>query len=600
MTVGVQTRPGQGGAPAPSPMETDLVHDPHAFSALAAQICVFLLATSVIIPLARSLGVSAVVAFLAMGVALGPEGLGRLAEAAPQAAPFVFAHTPETAWLAELGVVFLLFAIGLEVSTSRLWSLRRYVLGLGGAQLVLTATVIAGVAFAFGNLMAAAVVTGLAFALSSTAVVLQLLGERRQLSGTVGRAGFSVLLLQDLAVVPILFVVAALSANAQAGPDASSADIARAVLSAASAVLLILLVGRYLMRPLLRQAAKLGSRDVFVATVLLAALSAAWIAQAAGLSMALGAFLAGLLIAETEFRHEVEVDIEPFKGLLLGLFFVTVGMQIDLDLLAAEPFRVIVGVLGLAALKAVILAPLGRAFGLPWPKAIELSFLLAQAGEFGFVIIAVAAEAGIYPPPVANYMLAVVALSLLVTPTVADLGIRIGRALERGSRDQAIEANAPSEGGHVIVAGYGRVGQLLGRLLQEQGFDHVAVDADPDLVSGLRAKGWPVLMGDLSRHEVLAILGAERAAALVVTMNDFGATERIVTAARAAWPQVPVFARARDAVQARRLTELGAHHATPDAVEGALQLGGALLEGLGVPDEGSRRIIDSLRESLRD
>lgn len=577
-----------------------IAHEPHAFSALAAQICLFLLATSVIVPLARKLGVSAVVVFLAMGVALGPEGLGRLAEVAPQAAPLVFAHTPETAWLAELGVVFLLFAIGLEVSTRRLWSLRRYVLGLGGAQLVLTAAVITGVAVAFGNLMAAAVVTGLAFALSSTAVVLQLLGERRQLSGAVGRAGFSVLLLQDLAVVPILFAVAALASNHGTTPDASNVEIAGAVMQAVGAVLLILLLGRYLMRPLLKRAAKLGSREVFVATVLLAALSAALIAQAAGLSMALGAFLAGLLIAETEFRHEVEIDIEPFKGLLLGLFFVTVGMQIDLELLVAEPMRVIAGVLGLAALKAAILAPLARGFGLPWPKAIELSFLLAQAGEFGFVIIALAADSGIYPPPVADYMLAVVALSLLITPTIAELGIRIARALERGSQEQAIEAGASSEGGHVIIAGYGRVGQLLGRLLQEQGFDHVAVDADPDMVSGLRGKGWPVLVGDLSRHEMLAKLGAERAAAIVVTMNDFSATERVVSAARAAWPNVPVFARARDVTQARRLTELGAHHATPDAVEGALQLGGALLEGLGVPDEGARRIIDNLRDSVRE
>jgi CPA2 family monovalent cation:H+ antiporter-2 len=581
------------------------VHDPHAFSALAVQICLFLLATSVIVPLARSVGLSAVVAFLVIGVGLGPEGLGRLAEIVPQAAPYVFAHTAETTWLAELGVVFLLFAIGLEVSTRRLWSLRRFVLGLGGAQLLLTAVAISGVALAFGNTVEAAVVTGLAFALSSTAVVLQLLGERRQLSGAVGRAGFSVLLLQDLAVVPILFGVAALAAGQANEAGAGAGEVARAVLEAVGAVLLILAVGRYLMRPLLRRAAKLRSREVFVATALLAALSAALIAQAAGLSMALGAFLAGLLLAETEFRHEIEIDIEPFKALLLGLFFVTVGMQIDLDLLAAEPLRVIVGVVGLAALKAAILAPLARAFGLSWPKAIELSFLLAQAGEFGFIVIALAADAGLYPAPAADYMFAVVALSLLLTPTIADLGVRLGRLLDRRVPDQALEVNLPNEGvaqggGHVIVAGYGRVGQLLGRLLMEQDFDHIAVDADPDLVSHLRDKGWPVLVGDLSRQEVLARLSADRAAAIVVTMNDFDATERIVTAARAAWPNVPIFARARDAAQARRLADLGAHHATPDAVEGALQLGGAVLEGLGVPDEGARRIIDSLRDSLRE
>jgi CPA2 family monovalent cation:H+ antiporter-2 len=567
---------------------------------LAVQICLFLLATSLIVPLLRRIGLSAVVAFLAIGVLLGPEGLGRLAAVVPQAEPFVFANTEETAWLAEFGVVFPLFAIGLEVSTRRLWSLRRLVMGLGGAQLALTALVIAGVALAFGNPMAAAIVTGLAFALSSTAVVLQLLGEKRQLTGGVGRAGFSVLLLQDLAVVPILFAVTALAgagrAEAQVGADA----IALAVLQAIGAVLLIMALGRFLMRPSLARAAMLRSREVFVATALLAALSAALIAQAAGLSMALGAFLAGLLLAETEFRHEIEIDLEPFKGLLLGLFFATVGMQIDLGLIASEPFRVLFGVLGLALIKAAILAPLARAFGLSWPKAIELSLLLAQAGEFGFIIIALAADAGIYPAPVANYMLAVVALSLLSTPTLAELGVRLAARMDKTAPERDLDAAAPADGGHVIVAGYGRVGQLLGRLLQEQDFDHVAVDADPTLVASLRGQGWPVLLGDLSRRDMLDRLGADRAAAIVVTMNDFAATERIVVAAKASWPNVPVFARARDAGQARRLTELGARHATPDAVEGALQLGGALLEGLGVPDEGARRIIDDLRDSVRD
>lgn len=575
------------------------MHTEHATTTLAIQVCLFLLATSVIVPAFRRVGVSAVVAFLAIGVLLGPDGIGRLAGLMPEVKPFVFAHSAETAWLAELGVVFLLFAIGLEVSSQRLWALRRTVLGLGGLQMATTAAVITGVAIAFGNAFSVAAVTGLAFALSSTAVVLQLLGEKRQLSGTVGRTGFSVLLFQDLAVVPILFLVAALGAEAAAAAPMDSSALGLALAKGAVAIAAILLIGRFVMRPLLAWAASVRSREVFVATALLMALGAALIAQAAGLSMALGAFLAGLMLAETEFRHEIETDVEPFKGLLLGLFFVTVGMQLDLDLLAAEPLRVLIGVVGLIIVKAAILAPLARAFGLSWPKAIELSLLLSQAGEFAFVIIAMATASGLYPDAVAQYMLAVVALSLLVTPLVASAGARLARAMERNAASVAPDIDADALESHVIIAGYGRVGQMLGAIVQEQGLSHIAVDADPNLAADLRKKGWPVHVGDVSRRDMLERLGASRASAIVVTLNNFEAAERVVAMVRATWPNTPVYARARDAAQALRLREDGVRHAIPETTEGALQLAGAVLEGIGIPDEAVRRIIDLRRDLER-
>jgi CPA2 family monovalent cation:H+ antiporter-2 len=314
--------------------------------------------------------------------------------------------------------------------------------------------------------------------------------------------------------------------------------------------------------------------------------------------MALGAFLAGLLLAETEFRHEIEADIEPFKGLLLGLFFVTVGMQIELDLMWAQPLAVLVGVGGLVAVKVLLIAPLARAFGLSWPQAVETAFLLSQAGEFAFVVVTLAQSGGIYPDAAAEYMLLVVALSIFLGPAVSGIGARIARRLaERVAASDADETAGATE--HVVIAGYGRVGQALGAILQQQEIPHVAIDADSEAVARLRRRGWPVYFGDASRREVLARVGAERAAAIVVTMDSAAAVERVVRAVRGAWPGVPVFARARDLAQARDLRDAGAAYATPETVEATLQLGEALLNGLGLPDEAARRIIGEKRDAER-
>jgi len=562
------------------------------------QILVFLGATSLLTPAFRKAGLSAVMAFLLIGMLAGPHGVGRLAGEAPWLAAVTIQDAEATRGLAEFGVVFLLFVIGLEVSSERLWALRRFVLGLGLAQVLLTAGVVGAIALAFGSGAPVAAITGLAFGLSSTAVVLQILGERRQLAGPVGRAGFSILLLQDLAVVPILFVVAAISAEAAGDSPVGPLGVAGAFGAAVLAIGAIVLGGRYLAKPLFRWAAAGGSREVFLATALLVVIGAAALAQAAGLSMALGAFLAGLLLAETEFRHEIETDLEPFKGLLLGLFFVTVGLRIDPAVILAQPLQVFAGLVGLILVKAAVLAPLARVFGLSWPKAFELALLLGQAGEFGFVILAAAREGGAYPAALADYMLLLIALSLFFTPLLAWAGLRLRQALER--EDGAPGPEAPLDAtGHVVIAGYGRVGQALGDMLQAQRVGHIALDTDAELVSGLRQRGWPVHFGDASRKEVLSAVGAERAAAIVVTMDDAPAVERIVAAVRAAWPHAPVFARARDPEQAGRLHRLGAAFASPETTEATLQLGEALLGGLGVPDEAARRIIDERREAER-
>lgn len=561
-------------------------------SEVTAQALVFLGATCVLIPALRRAGVSAVMGFLIIGVAMGPYVLGRLAQSWPWLGALAFEQNEPTHLLAELGVVFLLFVIGLEVSFERLWALRRYVFGLGLLQIVITAAAIAAVAMAFGNSFTSAAVLGLAFSLSSTALVLQLLREGSQVATPVGRASFSILLMQDVMVVPILFLVAALSPNVSAFVPSS---VGVALLTALVSLAVIVIVGRLLLRPLFRWVAAADSREIFIAAALLAAIGMAAAAQMAGLSAALGAFLAGLLLAETEFRHQIETDLEPFKDLLLGLFFVTVGMQIDISLFASQPLLILIGVAGLFALKGLIIAPLARAFGLSWPRALQMALLLGQAGEFAFVVIAAARAGGAIPADVAAYMLIVTALSIFVTPVVADLGARIARRI--ASPALAPPADAAREKGHIVIAGFGRVGQTLADILSAQEIAHAAVDGDAALVAKLRDEGRPVHYGDASNAQVLASVGAAHAAAIVVTINNAEAVDRIVAEARRAWPHIPVYARARDGEHARRLHAAGAALASPDTIEAALQLGEALLNGVGVPDEVARRIIDERREA---
>jgi monovalent cation:proton antiporter-2 (CPA2) family protein len=558
---------------------------------LIIQALLFLAATCVLIPALKKARISTVMGFLFIGVAMGPHVLGRLAHSWPWLNNFELESAEPTMLMAELGVVFLLFVIGLEVSAERLWALRRYVFGLGFLQVVLCAAAITAAALAFGNGFTIAAVIGLAFALSSTALVLQLLRERSQIATPVGRASFSILLMQDLMVVPILFLVAALSPNAQFGQQ----NVFIALLTALLALGMIILLGRLLLRPLFRWVAAADSREIFIAAAFLAAIGMAVASEAVGLSAALGAFLAGLLLAETEFRHQIETDLEPFKDLLLGLFFVTVGMQIDIALLMREPALILLGVIGLFLLKGVIIAGLARLFGLPTRRALQMGLLLGQAGEFAFVVIAAARAGGAIPDDTAAYMLIVSALSIFLTPVVAALGARIANRVA-GAAAPAPQADAALQSGHVVIAGFGRVGQTLADILSAQEIEHVGVEGDSAEVSRLRSEGRPVYYGDASNTQMLASVGAANAAAIVVTINDADGVERIVTEARKAWPHIPVYARARDGEHARRLHAAGAALASPDSIEAALQLGEALLNGVGVPDEVSRRIINARRE----
>jgi CPA2 family monovalent cation:H+ antiporter-2 len=558
---------------------------------------VFLAAAGILIPIVKRLRINPVLGFLLIGLALGPHGLARLADSFPWLGVILITDPAGVRALAELGVVFLLFMIGLELSVERLWALRRLVFGLGTAQIAVTAVIVGLVAHAFGNSVEASVVLGLCLALSSTAVVVQLLTDEGRFGSTVGRASFGILLAQDLAVVPVLFVVGALG-----NPTGSLAQsLAIATVSALVAVIVILLVGRRVVRPLFRLVGSARSPEVFMAATLLIILACAALTEAAGLSAALGAFLAGLLIAETEFRHEIEVNIEPFKGLLMGVFFLSIGMFMDLAELLRQPALIAMSVVGLLTIKTAVTFALARAFGLSTGQALETGLLLGQGGEFAFAVIALATGLALLPLATSQFMLLVVTATLFATPLVARGARALAERIEptRGSASDVLDI-APALSGHVVIAGYGRLGRLLAEILDRQQIAHVALDLDVDRVATLHARGAPVYHGDASRPALLAKAHLDGARALAITMDDPDAVEQVVRAARGARSDLPILARARDASHATRLIAAGATHVVPEVLEAGLQLGQILLGQVGLSAEAARDLIEQQRMSAHE
>ncbi|MBY0339507.1 MAG: cation:proton antiporter [Acetobacteraceae bacterium] len=550
--------------------------------------------------LAHRLRIGVVLGFLLVGALLGPYALGRVAGEGSWLSLLVIEKSEGLHVAAELGVAFLLFMIGLELSLARLWRMRALVFGLGGAQVVVTGGAIGLAVWAFGHAPAVALVLGLALALSSTAIVMQLLTERGQLGAPVGRSSFAVLLAQDLAVVPVLFLVGILGASADAGPVELALDVLRAVGKALLAVAAILVLGRLVLRPVLRAVAETRSREAFLAAILLAVIGTALATEAAGMSLALGAFLAGVLLAETEYRPQIEVDLEPFKGLLMGAFFVSVGLGLDVGKVLADPLRILGSAVGLVLLKAAILYALARLAREERPVAAEAALLLGQGGEFAFIVLALGTGVGLIPLETAGFVGLVVGLTMAATPGLAALGRRAARRLE-GPAPAA--EHGPEEAGelsgHVIIAGYGRVGRAVGEMLDTQRVPHIAVESRIGRVARLRRDGAAVFYGDASQAEMLARLGAARAAALVLTMDDPERARSVAEAARRSWPRLPIHARARDEAHARALLEAGATHVVPEAAEASLQLGEGVLVEIGVPDDAARALVAERREALR-
>lgn len=573
------------------------MEDAHSGIPHLREVVIFLVAAGLVLPVMQRLRVNPILGYLVIGAVIGPFGLGMLAGDLPWLATVVIADIEGVKALAELGVIFLLFMIGLELSFDRLWRMRRLVFGLGGAQVLVTGTAIAAIAWAWGNEPAASVLLGACLALSSTAIVMQLLIDRRQLGAPAGRASFSVLLFQDLAVVPILFLLGVLGAD-NSGEGGVALSLFWALVRAAAAVAVILLVGRLVVRPVFRLVSAARSRELFMAITLLTVIGTAAATGAAGLSMALGAFLAGLLLSETEYRHQIEVDLEPFKGLLLGLFFMSVGMGVDLRAVGDQLFWVLVSVVGLYLLKAAIASGLALAFRLPRATAVECGLLLGQGGEFAFLVVGMAVGLQVLPHDVAQFLLIVVGLTMMATPLVAVLARQLGAALARA------DASRPSEGGlaelaeaegHVIIAGYGRVGALLGEILDQEQIPNVALDLDSEAVARQRKAGVPVYYGDATRPEILRHAGAEHAQALVLTMDSSRAASEAAAAARRHWPELPIYARARDVAHARDLVAAGATLAVPENLEVSLQMAEEVLQGVGVTTDAARQLIAERR-----
>ena len=561
------------------------------------EVVVFLVAAGLVVPFLHRLRISPVLGFIGAGLVIGPYGLARFAGDLPWLSYMVIADLEGVRALAELGIVFLLFMIGLELSLDRLWAMRTSVFCLGGAQVVVTGAAIAGIASQFGNSPISAIVLGAAFALSSTAIVVQILTENRRLGTTVGQTTFAVLLFQDLAVLPIIFLVGIFGAGGQ-GPVtlAFATALGHAILSVA----VILVLGRMVIRPLFRFVGSRASREMFLAAVLLVIIGTAIATRQAGLSLALGAFLAGLLFAETEYNHEIEVDIEPFKGLLLGLFFVSVGMGIDLAQLGVSPVWLAASVIGLFAVKGAIFYALARVFQRSHAVALESGLLLGQGGEFAFLVIGMGLAAGLISGDTSQFVSIVTGLTMLATPFVAAGARRLARSVERRTAvglQGAIDPAAGDLAGHIIVVGYGRVGQMLGEILEAQALPHVALDIDTALVAGFADPGACVFFGDAGKADMLRKVGVAQACALVVTMDSPNAAEHVVETTRRNWPDLPIYVRARDGAHAARLMALGATHVIPETIEASLQLSELVLVGAGVPDNAARQLVEVRRQA---
>ena len=550
-------------------------------ASLYREALLFLGTAGVVAPLFVRVRVSPVLGYVLAGALLGPYGLGRLAARAPWLESVLLTDLGAIGRLAEFGVVTLMFTIGLELSFERLKSLRRLVFGLGPTQVVSATALIAGAAWLAGESGGGALLFGAALSLSSTAMVVPALTEAKLQRAPVGRYAFAVLLFQDLAVAPLLFVTSALAGD---GGGGFVWRLLLTVAPAAATVGAVILVGRLVLRPLFRSVALTRSPEFFMAACLLVVLGASLAAAASGLSMALGAFIAGLLLAETEFRREIEVTIEPFKGLLLGLFFVSVGAEIDLALALERPLAVFGALAAFVALKGVSLYPLARAFGAAPATARELALALGPGGEFAFVLIAAGLSGGLVGAESARVGLLATALSMASIPLmVRMLGIVSARRREKNLPEEARVAPPDDREARAILVGYGRVGRLIGDMLDVHAIPYIAVDSDANTVADARREGKPCYYGDASRAAFLHGCGVETARAVVLTINAPQKAEAIARLVRELRPDVTLVARARDAEHARALYALGVTDAAPETIEASLQLSEAVLVDLGVP-----------------
>jgi len=528
---------------------------------------IYLAAAVVAVPLAKLLGLGSIIGYLGAGILIGPWGLKLVTD------PADMLH------FAEFGVVLMLFLVGLELEPRRLWSLRKPIFGWGSVQLFGSAAVMTAIGVAAGVDWGLALIAGLGLAMSSTAIGLGVLAERNLMATTSGQSILSVALLQDVAAIPILALLPLLAMDGAMHAHEGGGWLAAG--KAIGVILAIILGGRLLLRPALRWIASSKTPEIFTAASLLLVVATAALMQAVGLSMALGAFLAGVLLAESEYRRELETDLEPFKGLLLGLFFIAVGMSIDFQVVLARPWLIAALVVGFLIVKAVVLWGMGRAMSLPLPERPVFVVLLAQGGEFGFVVYQTAAQAGVIDAPMSSLLVAVVAISMLVTPLLLVAADRLLIPRLAGHNRKVIPEIDEPQNESVIIAGFGRYGQIVGRLLYANGVTPTVLDHDAEQIEAMRRFDWRVFYGDATRLDLLRTAGADKARVLVLAIDDVEQSIEVARMAREHFPNLTIVARARNVQHMYALRDAGVTHIERETLDSALMSGRSALESLG-------------------
>jgi monovalent cation:proton antiporter-2 (CPA2) family protein len=540
------------------------------------QIALFLAAAVVAAPIAKLLRIGNVLGYLLVGVLIGPAVLGLVSD------------VNSVLHFAEFGVIMLLFVIGLELRPKRLWAMRTSIFGLGSLQVALTGLVLAGVAMAFGLVWQAALFAGLALALSSTAFALQILEEKEELALRHGRLAFAVLLFQDLAAIPLIALVPlfAVAVGAAAQPmEAVSAAKAIGV------ILAVVVVGRYLLNGMFRLIARTRVKEAMTASALLTVVGVTLVMQLADLPASLGAFIAGVLLADSDYRHEIMADIAPFEGLLLGLFFTAIGMSLNLGLIAQSPYLVIAIVAGLVAIKSAILFELGRRMGLESAPARRLALALSQGGEFAFALFAAGTTAGVLERPVADLLSVAVTLSMAATPLLLLIDERLAPKVKLARTFDEM----PDNDGHVVIAGFGRVGQIVARILSAKRIPVTALDSNPEQVDFVRKFGAQIFYGDASRPEILEAAQTGKARAFVLAIDDIEASLRTARVVRRNYPDVPIYARARTRRHVHQLMDEGIKIIRRETFLASVDLTREVLRGLGLPEREVRFTVDTFQ-----
>ncbi|MEW9856291.1 cation:proton antiporter [Novosphingobium rhizovicinum] len=550
---------------------------------------VILGAAGAVIPIFARFRITPVIGFILIGLLVGPYGLGTLVAEYPWLSHFTISDPDSLDLFAEFGIILLLFSIGLELSFARLWQMRQQVFGLGSLELLGIGAALAAILTALGHHPVAALALGAALALSSTALVLRITST----ATPVGRAALAMLLFEDMALVPIIFVLGALAPTARGSME----GLANTLLLGTAVVVGLLVVGRYMLPPLFAQAARTKSPELFLAASLLVVILASLATAAAGLSPIVGALIAGLLIAETEYHGEVENIIEPFKGLALGIFLITVGMSIDLAAVARDIVKIVLATCGVIALKAVVTALLLRLMGARRGTATETGILMASPSETTLIVLSAAAAAQIIAPATEQFWQIVTALGLTVTPLLALAGRYMGGRVDGVEPPHRLPGEKDPR---AVIIGFGRVGRLVADMLQAHEKPYMAVDADADLVSEGKQRGYAVTFGDAARGNALSRLGLDKATAVILTMDEPVAAQRLVRKIRASHPDLPIIARARDTTHAAALYQAGATQAVPETLESSLQLSEAVLVDLGVPMGPVIASIHEKRDELRE